>query len=100
MSAFIEALVWWGREGPVGITADRRGDRLTVTASRTAVDEVDLDALFLARQPGTGGGSKIGLYVARRVAEASGGRAWGERSGDRLAFHVEVPASGPESDTQ
>ena len=94
--AFTEALVWWGREGPIRIAAERRGDRLTVTASRSAVDDVDVDALFRARQPGTGGGSKIGLYVARRVAEASGGRAWAERSGDRLTFHVEVPVSGPE----
>jgi signal transduction histidine kinase len=98
--AFTEALVWWGREGSIRIAADRRGDRLTVTASRTTSDDVDVDALFRARQPGTGGGSKIGLYVARRVAEASDGRAWAERSGDRLTFHVEVPVSGPELGTQ
>lgn len=98
--AFAEGLVWWGTGGPIRLEGELRDGRLTVTASREAADDVDVEGLFRARQPGTGGGSKIGLYVARRVAEASGGRAWGERSGDRLAFHVELPASGPDAGTQ
>jgi RNA methyltransferase, TrmH family len=95
--AFAEALVWWGSDGPIRLAGGLRDGRLIVTASREAADDVDVEALFRARQPGTGGGSKIGLYVARRVAEASSGRAWGERSDGRLAFHVELPASGPDA---
>ncbi|HEX5937413.1 MAG TPA: TrmH family RNA methyltransferase [Actinomycetota bacterium] len=98
--AFAEALVWWGGGGPIRVAGALRDGRITVTESREAADDVDPEVLFRARQPGTGGGSKIGLFVARRVAEASGGRAWGERSGGRLAFHVELPASGPDADTQ
>ncbi|HEV2950594.1 MAG TPA: hypothetical protein VGZ51_00690, partial [Actinomycetota bacterium] len=71
---------------------------LLVSASRDAGNLArDVDALFEARRPGTGGGSKIGLYVSRRVAEAQGGRAWGELSDGRLTFHVEMPIAGRDS---
>ena len=46
---------------------------------------------FSGREPGTGAGSKIGLYVARAVAEAQGGQAWADVDGDTLSFHVRVP---------
>ena len=75
---FAEALVWWGSEGPIRVESQVRDDRLVVSASRETATPVDADTLFEARRPGTGGGSKIGLYVARRVAEAQGGRAWAE----------------------
>jgi TrmH family RNA methyltransferase len=92
--AFIESLVWWCTDGPIRVEAEIVSGRLHVTASRAGVDlsTEQADALFLPRQPGSGSGSKIGLFVARAVAEAQGGRAWGEVKGGRLAFHVEVPA--------
>jgi TrmH family RNA methyltransferase len=93
--AFVEALVWWGGEGPIRVGSEQRDGRLLVSASRDAGSAaIDVDALFEARQPGTGGGSKIGLYVARRVAEAQGGRAWGELTDGRLTFHVDLPIAG------
>jgi K+-sensing histidine kinase KdpD len=96
--AFAEALVWWGSDGPIQVSGGITEEALLVSASRAAGStEVDVEALFEARRPGTGGGSKIGLYVARRVAEAQGGRVWGELAGDRLAFHVELPVAGPGS---
>jgi RNA methyltransferase, TrmH family len=91
--AFVESLVWWARRGPVSIEGLQRGDRLLLVASR---DDTDLsseqaDALFVPRRPGEGGGSKVGMFVARGVAEAQGGRAWGEVHGGRLSFHLEIP---------
>jgi TrmH family RNA methyltransferase len=93
--AFVEALVWWGREGPITIEGGRAGDRLEVTVWRvgTEVADGDVDGLFAARRPGTGAGSKIGLFVARGVAEAQGGRAWGEVADGRFSFHLELPIS-------
>jgi TrmH family RNA methyltransferase len=91
--AFVEALVWWGSEGPIDVGASGDEDRLRLTASRSAsaMPPDELEGLFEARAPGTGGGSKIGLYVARRVARAQGGRAWAEHADGRLAFHLELP---------
>jgi signal transduction histidine kinase len=93
--AFIEALVWWGSDGPIRIGSEVRDGRLLVSASRDAgTASTDVGTLFEVRRPGTGGGSKIGLHVARRVAEAPGGRAGGELTDGRLMFHVELPIAG------
>jgi len=92
--AFLESLVWWGREGPIEIDAEILDGRLHVSASRrgTELDSAAADALFSPRRPGTGAGSKIGMFVARGVAEAQGGRAWGEVVDGVLVFHLELPS--------
>jgi RNA methyltransferase, TrmH family len=91
--SFIESQVWWGREGPITIEGKRVGDRLHLVVWRegTELTNEDAEKLFEPRRPGTGAGSKIGLYVARGVAETQGGRAWAEVSGGRLSFHLETP---------
>jgi hypothetical protein len=94
--AFTEALVWWASDGPIRIESELRGGRLVVSASREAHGDVDVASLFEARRPGMGGGSKIGLYVARRVAEAQGGSVSGDLADGRLTLRVELPAVGPE----
>jgi TrmH family RNA methyltransferase len=92
--AFLEALVWWGKEGPIRIQAILHDETLRVTASRLcgSLAPEEVEGLFLPRQPGTGAGSKIGLFVTRGVTEAQHGRAWGDIEGDRLSFHLELPA--------
>jgi len=91
--AFIESLVWWAREGPVEVGGTREGDRLHVWATRagTELGAEEADALFVPRRPGEGAGSKIGLFVARGIAEAQGGAAWGSAEDGVLTFHLELP---------
>jgi signal transduction histidine kinase len=95
--SFVEALVWWGREGSITIDGGRDGDllRLRVWRDGTELTPDDVEGLFVARRPGTGSGSKIGLFVARGVAKAQGGRAWGEVDGERLSFYLELPLPQP-----
>ena len=95
--SFVEAQAWWGREGPITIEGGRVGDRLELTVWRegTELTPRDAEGLFAARRPGTGAGSKIGLFVARGVAEAQGGRAWVEVNDGRLSFHLDIPLAQP-----
>jgi signal transduction histidine kinase len=94
--AFIESLVWWGREGVVTVSARAvpGGLRVEVARAGTELTVEDAEALFAPRRPGSGAGSKIGLWVARGVAEAQGGRAWAEVHGDVLSFCLELPTGG------
>ncbi len=91
--AFVEAQAWWGREGPITIEGGRDGDRLLLTVWRdgTELTTDDAEGLFAARRPGSGAGSKIGLFVARGVAETQGGRAWADVTDGRLSFHLDIP---------
>ena len=92
---FDESLRWWADTGPIAYDARRDGDAVEIVASRAGanLEEADLDALFQPRAPGSGGGSKIGLFVVRGVAEAQGGTAWATVADGRLAFHLRMPAA-------
>jgi signal transduction histidine kinase len=91
--AFVEAEVWWAREGDIDVEAELEGNLLRMRVSRggAEVDQAAADNLFLPRKPGTGSGSKIGLYVARGVVRVQGGRTWAEVRDGRLVFHLELP---------
>ena len=70
--AFVEASVWWAREGDIRVEAERDGSLLRMRLSRAGseVDSAGAESLFVPRNPGTGAGSKIGLFVARGVVVA------------------------------
>jgi TrmH family RNA methyltransferase len=93
VGAFIEAALWWAREGPIEVSADATGGRLHLEVFRRGAEIApdQLDSLFTARAPGTGAGSKIGLFVTRGVAEAQGGSVHAEIAGG-LRFHLDLPA--------
>jgi TrmH family RNA methyltransferase len=94
IASFVEALVWHAPgDGEVVVRSEGGSDSLHLWASRTGTD-LDADAaesLFIPREPGSGAGSKIGLFVARGVAEAQGGRAWASVSSGELSLHLELP---------
>jgi TrmH family RNA methyltransferase len=94
LEAFIESLVWWTNEGPVLVDGDLREGRLVLGVSRggTELTQAEAERLFRPRAPGTGAGSKIGLFVALGVASAQGGTASVRVDGDRLTFGLDVPA--------
>lgn len=91
--AFVEAEVWWAREGDILVEAERRDALLRIRVSRAGaeVDPAGAESLFVPRKPGSGAGSKIGLFVARGVVEVQGGRTWAEVEAGRLVFHLELP---------
>ncbi len=97
IGAFVEAEVWWAREGPIRVTAEVRDERLVVEVFRAGVElsPEEADKLFQPRPPGTGAGSKIGLFVARGVAEAQGGTATVRVEGG-LRFRLDIPSGGRE----
>ncbi len=93
--AFDESLVWWAAEGPIMIDGAVHDGLLELTSARdgATLDAEEAEALFQARRPGTGGGSKIGLFVVRAVAEAQDGRAWATVDGGRLTLHLSLPVA-------
>jgi TrmH family RNA methyltransferase len=96
LEAFVEAEAWSGTGGPVVVRGDVADGRLRIEVERAAADlsPAEADALFRPRAPGTGAGSKIGLFVARGVAEAEGGSATASVADGVLRFVLDVPEAG------
>jgi signal transduction histidine kinase len=93
LEVFVESVVWWTNEGPVRVRAERVDGvlRLEVARRGTELTQVEAERLFRPRAPGSGAGSKVGLFVALGVATAQGGEA-SVRVGEDLTFVLEVPA--------
>jgi light-regulated signal transduction histidine kinase (bacteriophytochrome) len=93
LEAFVESLVWWASEGPVRVGGRVRDGRLSVEARRaeTELTQEQAERLFRPRPPGTGSGSKIGLFVALGVAEAQGGSVSARVADGTLIFTLDLP---------
>ncbi|MGH2554784.1 MAG: TrmH family RNA methyltransferase [Actinomycetota bacterium] len=77
--AMIESAQWWGESGPVHVeTSDDPAPTVVVRRAGSELDPREGEALFRPREPGSGVGSKVGLYVARGLAEAQGGTLMAE----------------------
>ena len=88
--AVVEAANWWGEEGPVQL--ETAGPPPTIRARRagTSLTTDEAEALLRPRAPGTGGGSKAGMFVAKGLVEAHGGRVDVEVQ-DGIAFRITLP---------
>jgi signal transduction histidine kinase len=94
--ALVEAAQWWGEEGPVHIeVAIDPEPHITVTRRGTGFDEGAAGDLFAPRRPGAGGGSKVGLFVAKGLADAHGGRLTAAAPGGSVRFDLILPRPGP-----
>jgi signal transduction histidine kinase len=85
----------------IGTSLDDDGARLWVRDAGPGVPESERARIFEPFARGAAGagrepGSGLGLFIARRVVEAHGGRVWVESDGPGggATFHVEVPVDG------
>jgi TrmH family RNA methyltransferase len=93
--ALVEGANWWGEEGPVTIEVrSESGPTVLVRRRGSTLERDGAPFVFGARAPGTGGGSKVGLYVAKALAEAHGGTLAIEVDGE-TRFRLSVPGSEP-----
>jgi len=76
------------------VSGTLREDRLLLEVTRggTELSQEEAERLFQPRPPGSGAGSKIGLFVALGVAAAQGGTASVRVEGGTLSFLLDVPA--------
>ena len=88
-------------EAPVGVSWRREDEQvvIAVTDQGTGIDPADMARLFtrfsrLQRTMGQShGGVGVGLYIARHLSEAMGGRIWAESErGQGSTFRVALPA--------
>lgn len=92
------ALTYSDRGEKVAVSVKERDDLVTVSVrdQGPGIPEAELDAIFdpfvrgtaaRSRSPSTG----LGLFIARRVVEAHGGRIWVDSDRRRTTFHLQVP---------
>jgi signal transduction histidine kinase len=94
------ALTYSDPETKVEITTSRSDGmvRVNVTSMGATIPEAERESIFdpFARGSGTAGdapGSGLGLFMARRVVEAHGGRIWADSDEGGTTFHLQVPTA-------
>lgn len=99
LTNLINNAVKFGEGHPVELTLGAADGRamLTVTDHGSGIPEEELEHIFdrfaQAVSAREYGGLGLGLFVARQIAEAHGGRLWAtSRRGEGSTFHLELPA--------
>lgn len=92
------ALAYSDPETKVEITMSRsnRMVRVSVTSVGPTIPQGERESIFdpFVRGSGTAGdaaGSGLGLFMARRVVEAHGGRIWADSDEGGTTFHFQIP---------
>jgi len=89
--ALIESAQWWGETGPVHVETREDPDPIVVVwRAGSALESAVTEGLFQPRMPGSGSGSKVGLYVAKGLAEAHGGTVTAVAT-EGIAFTLTLP---------
>jgi K+-sensing histidine kinase KdpD len=90
--AMAESAQWWGEKGPVQLEVTAEAEpSVTVSRAGPSLEPEVVAEFFHPRTPGSGAGSKVGLYVARALADAQGGRL--EMAGeDGIHLTLTLPA--------
>ena len=92
------ALKYSNGDTPVEVVLEQTDGvaRITVIDRGAGIDPDQLSKIFdkfVRAREGTVTGTGLGLYIARRIVEAHGGRIWAESGvGDETRFIVELPA--------
>jgi RNA methyltransferase, TrmH family len=90
--ALIEGAQWWGETGPVRVQiSEHPGPTIVVGRAGPPLETGVTDELFRPRMPGSSSGSKVGLYVARGLAEAHGGKL-GVEASRGIVFTLTFPS--------
>ncbi len=94
------ALQYSPKDRPVSVCVDRGPGRVTLTVKDDGpgIPLAEREVIFDPLARGEAGrasraGTGLGLFIARRVAEAHDGRIWVESTGPGATFHLELPAA-------
>jgi TrmH family RNA methyltransferase len=90
--AVIEAANWWGEEGPVQVQTAGPPPSIRARRAGTSLTLGEAEALLRPRAPGTGGGSKAGMFVAKGLVDAHGGRLDVDVE-DGITFRITLPSA-------
>ena len=94
------ALQYSPRDRPVSVLVDRAPGYITLSVKDEGpgIPLAEREVIFDPLARGEAGrasraGTGLGLFIARRVAEAHNGRIWVDSNGPGATFHLELPAA-------